>query len=68
MQKHLLLFVRLSFFTISQILVLIVKAGHGLSFKPKGKDVSKCGFCHSLWPPYETHISYVAMMRLLAVC
>ena len=68
MQEHLLLFVRLPFFTIPQIPVLIVKAEHGLSFKPKGKDVSKCGFCHSLWPPYEMHISYVAMMRLLTVC
>ena len=68
MQEHLLLFVRLSFFTIPQIPVLIVKAEHGFSFEPKGKDVSKCGFRHSLWPPYETYISYVAMMRLLAVC
>jgi hypothetical protein len=68
MQERLLLFARLSFFTIPQIPVLIVKAEHGLSFKPKGKGVSKCGFCHSLWPPYEKHISYVAMMCLLTVC
>jgi hypothetical protein len=53
MLEHLLLFVRLSFFTIPQTPVLIVKAEHGLSFKPKGKDVSKCGLCHSLWPPHE---------------
>ena len=68
MQEHLLLFVRLPFFTIPQIPVLIVKAEHGLTFKPKGKRVSKCGFRQSLWPSYETHISYVAMMRLLTVC
>ena len=37
MQEHLLLFVRVPFFTIPQIPVLIVKAEHGLAVSRKAK-------------------------------